>query len=139
VPQEREGAQRLSIRGQHGRQRRQRKGSSPLRSVGSGASSPASTTEDNHQPSAMKRLKTTSDEETPSLLLRMGHMQRLSPGARGRRASKSKSPPVLQSQRSVSPRDPPAGSPDFSLGLSIKGAARLHSHSLLERIQGDRT
>jgi hypothetical protein len=28
---------------------------------------------------------------------------------------------------------PPGGSPEFALGLSIKGAARLHSHSLLKR------
>jgi hypothetical protein len=84
---------------------------------------------------------TTTEDETPSLLLRMGHPQHLLPTARGRKSSKSKSPPsVIQSQRSESPRrHPAAGLPELSLGISIKGAARSHSHShtsLLERIQG---
>jgi hypothetical protein len=137
--QEREGAQKLSIRGQHARQRRQHKEPSPLQSVGSGGSSPASASENGLQPSTMKRLKTTADGETPSLLLRMGQVQHLLPGGRGRQGSKSKSPPALQPQRSASQRHPTTGSPDLSLGLSIKGAARLHSRSLLERIQGGGT
>ena len=86
---------------------------------------------------------TTTEDETPSLLLRMGHPQHLLPTARGRKSSKSNSPPVIHSQRSESPkRPPPAGLPDLSLGISIKGAARSHSHShtsLLERIQGGGT
>ena len=143
---ERQGARKLFIRGQHDNQRRKRKDSSPQRSVGSGASTPGSAAEDGPQPSNTKRLKktmTTTEDETPSLLLRMGHPQHLLPTARGRKSSKSKSPPVIQSQRSESPRrPPPAGLPDLSLGISIKGAARSHSHShasLLERIQGDGT
>jgi len=146
VSNERQGARKLFIRGQHDNQRRKRKDSSPQRSVGSGASTPGSAAEDGPQPSNTKRLKktmTTTEDETPSLLLRMGHPQHLLPTARGRKSSKSKSPPVIQSQRSESPRrPPPAGLPDLSLGISIKGAARSHSHShasLLERIQGDGT
>jgi len=148
VSNERQGARKLSIKGQHDYQRRKRKDSSPQRSVGSGASTPGSAAEDGPQPSNTKRLKkmmttTTTEDETPSLLLRMGHPQHLLPTARGRKSSKSRSPPVIQSQRSESPRrPPPAGLPDLSLGISIKGAARSHSHShpsLLERIQGGAT
>ena len=146
MQKERQGARRLSIKGQYDRQQRKRKDSSPQRSAGSGASTPGSAAEDGPQPSNMKRLKkmtmtTTTEDETPSLLLRMGHPQHLLPNARGRKSSKSKSPPVIQSQRSESPkRPPPAGLPDLSLGISIKGAARSHSHtSLLERIQGGGT
>jgi len=136
----RQGARRLSIKGQYDRQRRKRKDSSPHYSGGSGASTPVSAAEDGPQPSTMKRQKTTSEEETPSLLLRMGHAQYLSSAMGGRKTSKSRSPPALQSQRSHSPKRSPAGLSDLSLGISIKGAARSHSHSLLERIQqGDGT
>jgi len=142
VSNERQGARKLAIKGHYDRQRRKRKDSSPQRSVGSGASTAGSAAEDGPQPSNMKRLKkmttTTTEDETPSLLLRMGHPQHLLPTARGRKSSKSKSPPVVQSQHSESPRRPPG----ISLGISIKGAARSHSHShtsLLERIQGDGT
>jgi len=141
VSGERQGG-RLSIRGQHDRQRRKRKDSSPAMSVGSGASTPVSAAEDGAQPLTMKRLKTTTDEETPSLLLRMGHPpKRLSPAAGGQNKSRSRSSQEAQSQRSHSPQrhGPPAGMPDISLGISIKGAARSHSHSLLERIQGNGT
>ena len=143
VSGERQGG-RLSIRGQHDRQRRKRKDSSPVMSVGSGASTPVSAAEDGAQPLTMKRLKTTTDEETPSLLLRMGHHpKRLSPAAGSRNTSRSRSSQESQSQRSHSPQrhGPPAGMPDISLGISIKGAARSHSHShsLLERIQGNGT
>ena len=142
VSEERQGG-RLSIRGQHDRQRRKRKDSSPAMSMGSGASTPVSAAEDGAEPLTMKRLKTTTDEETPSLLLRMGHHpRRLSPAAGSRNTSKSRSSQESQSQRSHSPRrhgPPSAGMPDISLGISIKGAARSHSHSLLERIQGNGT
>jgi hypothetical protein len=142
VSEERQGG-RLSIRGQHDRQRRKRKDSSPAMSMGSGASTPVSAAEDGAQPLTMKRLKTATDEETPSLLLRMGHHpRRLSPAAGSRNTSKSRSSQESQSQRSHSPRrhgPPSAGMPDISLGISIKGAARSHSHSLLERIQGNGT
>jgi len=139
----------LPIKGQHDRdrQRRKRKDSSPLRSAGSGASTPVSAGEDGAQLSTMtmKRIKTGTDEETPSLLLRMGHHpRRVSPVAGGRNTSRSKSrstPEVqLQRRRSNSPRSRgpgAAGLPDLSLGISIKGAARSHSHSLFERIQGN--
>ena len=133
VSGERQGGRKLSIRGQHDRQRRKRKDSSPAMSVGSGASTPVSAAEDGAEPLTMKRLKTSTDVETPSLLLRMGHPRRLSPAAGSRNTSKS---------RSDSPRHrgpPSAGMPDISLGISIKGAARSHSHSLLERIQGNGT
>ena len=146
VPGERPGARKLSIKGQHDRQRRKRKDSSPHHSAGSGPSTPGSAAEDGgpQQPSNIKRLKTTTTEgEAPSLLLRMGHAQHLSVPARGRKTSKSRSPPEVQSQRSDSSGRPPAGLPDLSLGISIKGAARSHSHShphsLLERIQGSGT
>ena len=139
-PRERLGARKLSMKGQHDRQRRKRKDSSPHHSVGSGPSTPGSAAEDGlQQPSNIKRLKTTTEEETPSLLLRMGHTQHLSVPARGRKMSKSRSPPTDQSQRSDSSGHPPAGLPDLSLGISIKGAARSHPHSLLERIHGDGT
>ena len=153
VSGERQEGRKLSIRGQHARdrQRRKRKDSSPLRSAGSGASTPVSA-EDGAQLSTSKRLKTGTEEETPSLLLRMGHPRRVSPVAGGRHTSRSKSrrsTPEVQSQRlrSNSPRrhghsQPSAdaeGLPDLSLGISIKGAARSHSHSLLERIQGNET
>ena len=142
VSEERQGG-RLSIRGQHDRQRRKRKDSSPAMSMGSGASTPVSAAEDGAQPLTMKRLKTATDEETPSLLLRMGHHpRRLSPAAGSRNTSKSRSSQESQSQRSHSPRrhgPPSAGMPDISLGISIKGAARSHSHSLLESIQGNGT
>jgi hypothetical protein len=129
---ERPGARRLSIKGQYDRQRRKRKDTSPHHSTGSGPSTPGSAAEDGpQQPSNMKRLKTTTEEETPSLLLRMGHPQHLSVPARGRKTSKSRSPPAIQSQHSDS-----SGPPH---GISIKGAARSHPHSLLERIQGDGT
>lgn len=137
---------KLSIKGQHDRdrQRRKRKDSSPLWSAGSGASTPASAGEDGAQPSTtLKRLKTGMDEETPSLLLRMGQPRRVSPAAGGRNTSrmKSRSTPDIQSQRrrSSSHSSPATGLPDLSLGISIKGAARSHSHSLLERIQGNGT
>ena len=139
---------KLSIKGQHDRdrQRRKRKDSSPLRSAGSGASTPVSAGEDGAPHSTtMKRLKTGLDEETPSLLLRMGHPRRVSPAASGRNMSRSKSrsTPEVQSQRqrrrSNSHSSPASGLPDLSLGISIKGAARSHSHSLLERIQGNGT
>ena len=136
---------KLSIKGQHDRdrQRRKRKDSSPAMSMGSGASTPVSAAEDGAQPLTMKRLKTATDEETPSLLLRMGHHpRRLSPAAGSRNTSKSRSSQESQSQRSHSPRrhgPPSAGMPDISLGISIKGAARSHSHSLLESIQGNGT
>ncbi|KAH9983213.1 hypothetical protein BJV74DRAFT_851530 [Russula compacta] len=54
VPGERQGGQKLSIKGQHDHQQRKRKDSSPHQSA-------------------------TTGEETPSLLLRMGHPRRLSP------------------------------------------------------------
>ena len=138
---------KLSIKGQHDRdrQRRKRKDSSPLRSAGSGASTPVSAGEDGApHPTTMKRLKTAMDEETPSLLLRMGHPRRVSPAAGGRNTSrKSRFTPEVQSQRqrlrSNSHPSPAPGLPDLSLGISIKGAARSHSHSLLERIQGNGT
>jgi hypothetical protein len=133
VSGERQAGRKLSIKGQHERQRRKRKDSSPLRS---GASTPVSTAEDGPQASTMKRVKTAADEETPSLLLRMGRRQQGS-----RNTSKSRSSSDGQSQRSNSPRrhgPPPAGLSDLSLGISIKGAARSHS-SLLERIQGNGT
>lgn len=158
VPQERNGDQRLTIRGQHAHQRRQPKdasSSSPLWSVGSGASTPVEAAEDGgdlrrHSSTAAattttttKRLK-VADEEKPSLLLRMGatatQQQRRSPAAgRGRQGLKSKSPPFAQQQRSDLPT--PAGTPDLPVGISIKGAARSrpHPHSLLERIQGEGT
>ena len=141
---ERSRARKLSIRGQYDRQRRKRKDSSPHYSVGSGPSTPGSAAEDgSQQPSTTKRLKTTTEGETPSLLLRMGHAQHLSVPAAGWKKSKSRSPPAVQSQRSDSSGRSPAGLPDVSLGISIKGAARSHSHShthsLLERIQGDGT
>lgn len=144
VPGERPGARKLSIKGQHDRQRRKRKDSSPHHSAGSGPSTPGSAAEDGpQQPSTIKRLKTTTEGEAPSLLLRMGHAQHLSVPARGRKTPKSRSPPDIQSQRSDSSGHPPAGLPDLSLGISIKGAARSHSHShphsLLERIQGSGT
>jgi len=143
---ERQGGQKLSIKGQHDRQRRKRKDSPPHQPARSVASTPASGTEGGALASSMKRPKTMADSpgETPSLLLRMGHTQR--PGRDGRKTT-SKSPPALQQsqQRSGSPRRSAAASsaglPDISLGISIKGAARSHSHShsLLERIQGDGT
>jgi hypothetical protein len=148
VSEEQQVGRKLSIKGQHDRdrQRRKRKGSSPLRSAGSGASTPVSAGEDGAQLSTttMKRLKTGMDEETPSLLLRMGqHPRRVSPAAGGRNTSRSKSrsTPEDQSQRrrSNSHSSPAQGLPDLSLGISIKGAARSHSHSLLERIQGNGT
>jgi hypothetical protein len=146
VSEEQQVGRKLSIKGQHDRdrQRRKRKDSSPLWSAGSGASTPVSAGEDSAQPSTtLKRLKTGTDEETPSLLLRMGHPRRVSPGAGGRNTSRSKSRsmPDAQSQRrrSNSHSSPTAGMPDLSLGISIKGAARSHSHSLLERIQGNGT
>ena len=137
-----QGGRKLSIRGQHDRQRRKRKDSSPARSGGSGASTPVSAAEDGPQSSTMKRLKTATDEETPSLLLRMGHPRRRSPATGSRNTSKSRSSQELQSHRSDSPRHhgpPSAGLPEVSLGISIKGAARSHSHSLLDRIQGNGT
>ncbi|KAI0293245.1 hypothetical protein BC826DRAFT_391052 [Russula brevipes] len=137
VPGERQGGQKLSIRGQYDRQRHKRKESSPNLSMDSRASTPASAAEDGSQSSTLKRVRTTSREETPSLLLRMGQTRRFSPAAGGRRASKSKSSPMVQPQRSDALGRPHAGIPDLSLGISIKGAARSHSHSLLERIQGD--
>jgi len=147
VSEEQQVGRKLSIKGQHDRdrQRRKRKGSSPLRSAGSGTSTPVSAGEDGAQlPTTMKRPKTGMDEETPSLLLRMGHPRRVSPAAGGRNTSRSKSrstPEDLQSQRrrSSSHSSPAPGLPDLSLGISIKGAARSHSHSLLERIQGNGT
>ena len=147
VSEERQVGRKLSIKGQHDRdrQRRKRKDSSPLRSAGSGASTPVSAGEDGAPLSTtMKRLKTGTDEETPSLLLRMGHPPRVSPAAGGRNTSRSKSrsmPEDLKSQRrrSSSHSSPAPGLPDLSLGISIKGAARSHSHSLLERIQGNGT
>jgi hypothetical protein len=143
VPREQQGGRKLSIRGQHDRQRRKRKDSSPARSGGSGASTPVSAAEDGPQSSTMKRLKTATDEETPSLLLRMGHPRRLSPATGSRHTSRSRrSSQELQSQRSDSPQHhgpSSAGLPELSLGISIKGAARSHSHSLLDRIQGDGT
>jgi len=150
--QEQRAGRILLIKGQHDRehQRRKRKDSSPLRSAGSGASTPVSAGEEGAQLSTMKRLKTGTDEETPSLLLRMGHHpRRVSPVAGSRNTSrlKSRSTSDVQSQRrrrSNSPRrrgSDAAGLPDLSLGISIKGAARSHSHShsLLERIQGNGT
>jgi hypothetical protein len=80
-----------------------------------------------------KRLKVADEEKQPSLLLRMGaqQQQRRSPAGRsgGRQGPKSKSPTVPT----------PVGTPDLSVGISIKGAARTrpHPHSLLERIQGE--
>ena len=149
VPEEQQVGRKLSIKGQHDRdrQRRKRKDSSPLRSAGSGASTPVSAGEDGAQlpTTTMKRLKTGMDEEAPSLLLRMGHQRRVSPAAGGRNTSRSKSrsTPEVQSQRqrrrSSSHSSPAPGLPDLSLGISIKGAARSHSHSLLERIQGNGT
>jgi hypothetical protein len=147
VSEEHQVGRKLSIKGQHDRdrQRRKRKGSSPVRSAGSGTSTPVSAGEDGAQFSTtMKRLKTGMDEETPSLLLRMGHPRRVSPAAGGRNTSRSKSrstPEDVQSQRrrSNSHSSPAPGLPDLSLGISIKGAARSHSHSLLERIQGNGT
>ncbi|KAI9447167.1 apoptosis inhibitory protein 5-domain-containing protein [Russula earlei] len=138
VPGELQGSQKLSIKGQHERQRRRRKDPSPQQSLGSGASTPVSATEDSSVASGMTWLKTTTDGEAPSLLLRMGR-KRPPPLASGGKASKSKSPPALPSQRSASPRRSSTGLPNVSLGISIKGAARSHSHShsLLERIQGD--
>lgn len=139
---------KLSIKGQHDRdrKRRKRKDSSPFRSAGSGTSTPASA-EDGAQPSTtMKRLKPGIEEEKPSLLLRMGHPRRVSPAAGGRNTSQSesRSTPEVSSQRrrrrrSSSHSSPAPGLPDVSLGISIKGAARSHSHSLLERIQGNGT
>ncbi|KAH9957988.1 apoptosis inhibitory protein 5-domain-containing protein [Russula compacta] len=79
APGERQGGRKLSIKGQYDRQQRKRKDSSPHQSVGSDASTPVSAAEDGPQPSNMKRLKATTGEETPSLLLRMGHARRLSP------------------------------------------------------------
>ncbi|KAN0116351.1 Apoptosis inhibitory protein 5 (API5) domain containing protein [Russula decolorans] len=145
VSEEQQVGRKLSIKGQHDRdrQRRKRKGSSPLRSAGSGTSTPVSAGEDSAQLSTtMKRPKTGMDEETPSLLLRMGHTRRVSPAAGGRNTSRSKSrstPEDLQSQRRRSSSHSSPGLPDLSLGISIKGAARSHSHSLLERIQGNGT
>jgi hypothetical protein len=147
VSKEQQVGRKLSIKGQHDRdrQRHKRKGSSPLRSAGSGASTPVSAGEDGAQLSTtMKRVKTGMDEETPSLLLRMGHPRRVSPVAGGRNTSRSKSrsTPEVQShrrRRSSSHSSPAPGLSDLSLGISIKGAARSHSHSLLERIQGNGT
>ena len=141
VSREQQGVRKLSIRGQHERQRRKRKDSSPARSGGSGASTPVSAAEDGPQSSTMKRLKTATDEDTPSLLLRMGNPRRLSPATGSRNTSKSRSSQERQSQRSDPPRHhgPPADLPEVSLGISIKGAARSHSHSLLDRIQGNGT
>jgi len=154
VPQEQNGAQKLSIRGQHSRLRLHPKDNtspSPLRSVGSGASTPVEAAEDGDQRQqssttmttttmTTKRLK-VADEEKPSLLLRMGAAhQRRSSGGRSRQGLKPKSPPAQQQQqRSDLPA--PAGTPDLSIGISIKGAARTrsHPHSLLERIQGEGT
>jgi hypothetical protein len=140
VSGERLGGRKLSIKGQHDRQRRKRKDSSPLRS---GASTPVSAAEDGSQALTIKRVKTATDEETPSLLLRMGHRQQHG-GSRNTSRSRSSPDGQSQQQRSDSPRrhgpPPPAGLSDsLSLGISIKGAARSHSHSLLERIQGNGT
>jgi hypothetical protein len=150
VSEEKQVGRKLSIKGQHDRdrQRRKRKDSSPIRSTGSGASTPVSAGEDGAQlPTITKRLKTGMDEVAPSLLLCMGHPRRVSPVAGGRNTSQSKSgsTPEVQSQTrrrrrgSGSHSSPALGSPDLSLGISIKGAARSHSHSLLERIQGNGT
>jgi len=149
VSEEHQVGRKLSIKGQHDRdrQRRKRKDSSPLRSAGSGASTPVSAGEDGAQiPTIMKRLKTGMDEETPSLLLRMGQPRRVSPAAGGRNTSRSKSRSMSEVQsrprrRSSSHPSPAQDLPDLSLGISIKGAARSHSHShsLLERIQGNGT
>lgn len=139
---------RLSIKGQHDRdrKRRKRKDSSPFRSAGSGASTPGSAEDGAQLSTTMKRLKPGIEEEKPSLLLRMGHPRRVSPAAGGRNTSLSelRSTPEVQSQRrrrrrSSSHSSPAPGLPDVSLGISIKGAARSHSHSLLERIQGNGT
>ncbi|KAH9053364.1 hypothetical protein EDB87DRAFT_1835283 [Lactarius vividus] len=75
-----------------------------------------------------KRLK-VADEEKPSLLLRMGHQRRTPAGGRGRQGLKSKSPPARQQQQQHRLDLPtPAGTPDVSVGISIKGAARYPAH-----------
>ncbi|KAI0267058.1 apoptosis inhibitory protein 5-domain-containing protein [Gloeopeniophorella convolvens] len=116
----------LSIRGQHARQQ-QSKGQPRQHSEGRGT--PPSVTAETNLQQSLKRLRT--DEEKPSLLMRMGPPLQRQPTGRGRHRSKSGSPPAQQRP------DPskPAGAPSPTLGISIKGAAR--ANSLLERIQGD--
>jgi hypothetical protein len=78
VPQEWEGAQRMSSRRQHARQRRRRRDSSPLHSAGWGACSPGSAAEDDqrrgccacnvlHQGRAVDRRRTQSPHRRPNL------------------------------------------------------------------------
>ncbi|KAH9017315.1 hypothetical protein EDB85DRAFT_2155262 [Lactarius pseudohatsudake] len=64
VPQEQNGTQKLSIRGQHGRQWRHPSSSSPQQSVGSGASTPVEAAEDGdrrQQSWTTKRLKAADE------------------------------------------------------------------------------
>ncbi|KAH9024847.1 hypothetical protein EDB84DRAFT_1615141 [Lactarius hengduanensis] len=149
LPQEQNGTQKLSIRGQHVHQRRHPKditsSSSPQQSMCLGASTPVEAADDGDRrqqsstTTTTKRLK-VADEDKPSLSLRMGHQRRPPVGGRGRQGLKSKSPPTRQQQqRSDLPT--PAKIPDVSVGISIMGAAcsRSHPHSLLERIRGEGT